>query len=78
MFAVWPVTGTRASVVVATDPELIDTLAYGDVVPTPTRSVVVASFTMFGASDAHPPPTDAPPPVMVPQDTKPDPSDCKA
>ena len=46
--------------------------------PIPTRSVVVESLTMFGAIEAHPPPTDAPPPVMEPQDTIPEPSDCNA
>ena len=57
--------------------ELMDNFAYGEVVPIPTRSVVVESLTMFGAIDAHPPPTDAPPPVMEPQEIIPDPSDSK-
>jgi hypothetical protein len=45
MFAVCPDAGRSASVVEPVAPETIESFAYGDDVPSPTRSVEVASVT---------------------------------
>ena len=79
MFAVCPPFGTRASVVVALAPERIVNFAYGVVeAPTTTRSVVVESETRPTLLVFHPPPLDAPPIAIDPQEIFPDPSVCNA
>ena len=64
-----------ASVVLATLVEVMESFAYGDVVPIPTISVVVASLMkLVGIQDQPPPEDDPPEAVIAPQETFPDPS----
>src|SRR5580658_3901922 len=82
MFAVWPEAGTSARVVVAAEPEITETFAYGDVVaPTATRYVEVDSemVPFVEPPDAvQQPPVVAPEALIEPQEMLPDPSVCKA
>jgi len=72
IFAVCPEAGRSARVVVAAEPERIESLAYGvDEAPIATRSVVVESDTLPILFVVHPPPVDAVPPVTVAQTISP-------
>ena len=73
MLAVAPANGMSASVVVAAEPEMIESLAYGGVVVAPIATVsdVVASFTVPMLLVVQPPPVDAPPTDTAPQRTLP-------
>ena len=74
MLAAWEETAFKARVVVATPPELMSSLATGEVTPMPTKSVVVERRTMSGATDVQPPAEVPPIAVTMPQETVPEPS----
>src|SRR3989344_157874 len=73
IFATWPPLGKSARVVVAVEPERIESLAYGVVVaPRPTRSVVVERVTSPTLFVVHPPAAEMPLVFIVPQATSPE------
>jgi hypothetical protein len=72
IFAVCPLNGTSANVVVAVDPEITESFAYDVVVaPIPTTSVVVESVTLPILFVSQPPALETPETLRVPQFTFP-------
>ena len=60
--------------VVAVVTDSTESFAYADVVPIPTRSVVVESLMILGNVQVQPPPEEPPEAEIEAQDTKPEPS----